>query len=89
MYLHVGKGKNIKDKEIIGIFDLDTATISSITKSYVNKMQKEGSVEYADTDLPRSFIICIGKDKKEKVVLSRISSTGLKERAQLNIIEEA
>ena len=88
MYLHVGKGKNIKDKEIIGIFDLDTATISSITKGYINKKQKEGRVEYADTDLPRSFIICKEKGKKEKVVLSRISSTGLKERAQLNIIEE-
>jgi hypothetical protein len=88
MYLHVGKGKNIKDREIIGIFDLDTATISSITKGYINKKQKEGCVEYADTDLPRSFIICKEKGKEEKVVLSRISSTGLKERAQLNIIEE-
>ena len=88
MYLHVGKGKNIKDREIIGIFDLDTATISSITKGYINKKQKEGYVEYADTDLPRSFIICKEKGKEEKVVLSRISSTGLKERAQLNIIEE-
>ena len=88
MYLHVGKGRNIKDRDIIGIFDLDTATISSITKGYINSKQKDGCVEYADTDLPRSFIICMEKGKKEKVVLSRISSTGLKERAQLNIIEE-
>ena len=87
MYLHVGKGKNIKDKEIIGIFDLDTATVSSITKNHINKKQKENSVEYADTDLPRSFIVCY-KNKKEKIVLSRISSVGLKERAQLNIVEE-
>ncbi len=87
MYLHVGKGKNIKDKDIIGIFDLDTATVSSITKNYMNKKQKEKSVEYADTDLPRSFIVCVEK-KKEKIVLSRISSVGLKERARLNIVEE-
>lgn len=87
MYLHVGKGKNIKDRDIIGIFDLDTATVSSITKNYINKKQKEKRVEYADTDLPRSFIVCYEK-KKEKIVLSRISSVGLKERAQFNIVEE-
>ena len=88
MYLHIGNGVSIKKENIIGIFDLDTSTVSKITKKYINKKQKEGCVEYADTDLPRSFIICKEKGKEEKVVLSRISSTGLKERAQLNIIEE-
>ena len=39
MYLHVGKGKTVKEKEIIGIFDLDTATVSSVTKKFINKKQ--------------------------------------------------
>ena len=32
MYLHIGNGKSVKQKNIIGIFDLDTATVSKITK---------------------------------------------------------
>ena len=81
MYLHIGNGESIKIDDIIGIFDLDTATVSKITKKYVSKKQKEGKVEYTDFDLPRSFIIL--KDKKEeKVKLSRISSSGLIQRIE-------
>lgn len=79
MYLHIGNGESIKTEEIIGIFDLDTATVSKITKKYIYSKEKEGKVEYTDFDLPRSFIIC-EKGKKEKVKLSRISSSGLVQR---------
>ncbi len=81
MYLHVGKGKTVKEKNIIGIFDLDTSTVSSITKGFINKKEKEKLVEYADFDLPRSFVLC--EEKKDyKIILSRISSSGLKERSE-------
>ena len=78
MYLHIGNGVSIKDKNIIGIFDLDTATVSKITKKYINKNEKDGNVEYTDFDLPRSFIVCEEKGKY-KIKLSRISSVGLKQ----------
>ena len=57
MYLHVGNGKSVKKKDIIGIFDLDTATVSKITKSFINESQRRGEVEYLDSDLPRSFTV--------------------------------
>lgn len=79
MYLHIGNGESIKKEDIIGIFDLDTATVSKITKRYISSKEKEGKVEYTDFDLPRAFIIC-DKGKKEKVKLSRISSSGLVQR---------
>ena len=41
MYLHIGNGVSIKDEDIIGIFDLDSATVSRITKKFINKKQKE------------------------------------------------
>ena len=40
MYLHIGNGKSVKQKDIIGIFDLDTATVSKITKDFINKRQR-------------------------------------------------
>ena len=82
MYLHVGNGVSVRGDRIIGIFDLDTATVSSVTKKFINKMQKDGRVEYTDTDLPRSFILIKEKNEKANVRLSRISSLGLKQRAE-------
>ena len=79
MFLHIGKGKSIKKKEIIGIFDLDTATVSGLTKRLMNRMTKEGRVTYMDTDLPRSFVFSVNSDG-EHIELSRISSSGLHAR---------
>ena len=81
MYLHIGNGECIKIEDIIGIFDLDTSTVSKITKKYISKKEKEKLVTYTDFDLPRSFIVIKYKDG-EKVRLSRISSTGLKQRIE-------
>ena len=88
MYLHIGKGKTLKGKDIIGIFDLDTSTVSEKTKEFLNKKEKERLTEYADFDLPRSFILCKNKDKGYKVVFSRISTVGLKDRAEEYKTEE-
>ena len=87
MYLHVGNGKSVKKKDIIGIFDLDTATVSKITKSFINESQRRGEVEYLDSDLPRSFILHDGRDGV-RVRLSRISTAGLKVRLDSGMMEE-
>ena len=79
MYLHIGNGVSIKEEEIIGIFDLDTATVSKITKKFISEKEKKGLIEYSDFDLPRAFILT-KSNKKEKIILTRISSVGLKQR---------
>ena len=79
MYLHLGQNTVIVHDEIIGIFDLDTSTISKTTKKFINENQRKGNIEYTDTDLPRSFVL-ITENKKSKIKLSRISSLGLKQR---------
>ena len=83
MYLHIGNKKSVKSEKIIGIFDLDTATVSSISKDFINRMQKNDLVEYDDNDLPRSFIL-FEDEGILRVKLSRISSVGLKLRADGN-----
>ena len=81
MYLHIGNGKSVRKDKIIGIFDLDTATVAKSGKDFINKMEKEGKVEYDDFDLPRSYIL-IDDGKGSRVKLSRISTQGLKLRAE-------
>jgi hypothetical protein len=80
MYLHIGNGKSVRKKDIIGIFDLDTSTVTKQGKSFINNMEKSGRVEYDDFDLPRSFVLFEEKDGY-KIKLSRISAKGLKMRA--------
>ena len=80
MFIHIGNGKSVLKSDVIGIFDLDTATVSGITKKFINSAQKEGRLEYYDTDLPRAFVL-VGKRGDTRVRLSRISSIGLKLRA--------
>ena len=87
MYLHIGNGVSVKEKDIIGIFDLDTATVSKITKDFINKSQKKGSVSYFDSDLPRAFIL-LSENGQTRVRLSRISTSGLKMRLESGIPEE-
>ena len=88
MYLHIGNKKSIKQKSIIGIFDLDSATVSSLTKKFVHHMEENGLVEYDDTDLPRSFLLIENKKGEASpfsLRLSRISPAGLRERAQISL----
>ena len=86
MYLHLGESTVVKEKDIIGIFDLDTSTVSKTGKDFINKKEKEGLVEYDDFDLPRSFVL-VNEDGKYKVKLSRISSTGLRMRLKEDITD--
>ena len=87
MYLHIGNGKSVKKKDIISIFDLDTATVSKITKDFINKSQRKGKLSYFDNDLPRAFLL-LDEDGDTKVRLSRISTAGLKIRFDSGMMEE-
>ena len=85
MYLHIGNGITVRKKDVIGIFDLDSSTVSSVTKKYISKNEREGNILYLDSDLPRTFVLHeenSGQEKKYKIKLSRISSQGLKIRAE-------
>lgn len=80
MYLHLGLDKVITFDEIIGIFDLDTTTVSKRTRDYLAKAEKAGIVENVCYDIPKSFIVCMDKNGNEKVYISQISSTTLLKR---------
>ena len=76
MYLHPGGECVIRTADIIGIFDMDKATVSKRSREYINAKEKQKKVILLDDDLPQSFIIT-AKGKKEKVYLSQITSKTL------------
>lgn len=57
MYLHVGNNRNIRVRDLVGIFDADTATVATVTKRYLSAAQAEGAVEFASIELPKSFVL--------------------------------
>ena len=72
--------KVITFDDIIGIFDLDTTTVSKNTRNYLAKAEKAGIVENVCYDLPKSFIVCRNKNGEDKVYIAQISSTTLQKR---------
>jgi hypothetical protein len=50
------KEKSLRGRDIIGVFDLDTATISSVTKNFLASAEKSGEVK-GTNNLPKSFIL--------------------------------
>lgn len=84
MYIHLGGDYVVKEKEVIGIFDLDTSTVSKHTRDFLNKKEKNGEVVNVSYELPKSFILT-EKDKKEKVYISQISSLTLNKRSGIII----
>ena len=79
MFLHVGNNKNIRIKNIVGIFDMDNATLSSITRKYLTAKQREGVVESAIEEIPKSFVLYF-EGGEYKICFSQLSSASLKGR---------
>ena len=62
------KEKSMRLCDIIGVFDLDTATVSSVTRNFLSNCEKSSEIEGTD-NLPKSFILA-NRDKKNKIYLS-------------------
>ena len=93
MYLHLGQSVVVPYRDVIGIFDMDSATVCASSRHFLSQKEKEGRVE-SDGELPKSFLLCekrekadIGRGKRKKipktqkkevsVFLSRLSSSVL------------
>ena len=80
MYLHAGNNKNIREKDIIGIFDMDNSTVSHITRKYLAEAEKEERVITAKDEIPKSFIL-YKENGKYMICFSQISTSALIGRA--------
>ena len=78
MYLHLGQNTVVRTKEILGIFDLDTTTVSAKTRGFLKKAQNEGKVISVSQELPKSFILC----ENGNVFISQLSPATLLSRAE-------
>ena len=86
MYIHIGQGTVLTEKSVIGIFDLDNATSSHITRAFLARKEKEKRVTAAGNELPKAFIVT-EEGGNDAVYLSLLSSATLSKRAESLRIE--
>ncbi len=78
MYLHIGNQINIRERDIVGIFDADRTTTSWITRKYLSEAEKRELVSSANYEIPKSFVLYRDRaDGKYKVYFSQLSTSAL------------
>ena len=83
MYLRISNESVVLKSDIIGIFDMDTSTVSKITRSYLALCEKQGRVVNVSQELPKSFVLCTGEHPGEfTLYISQISSGTLLKRSR-------
>ena len=78
MYLNIGNDMAVRDRSIIGIFDLDNTSTSKRTREFLEKSEKDGEVVPCD-DLPKSFVLT-AEYGLNRVYLTALSSATLEKR---------
>ncbi|WP_066870212.1 extracellular matrix regulator RemB [Clostridium mediterraneense] len=83
MFLHLGENVVVPIKDVIGIFDIQSAMDSSDTIQFLRMADEDGFVERITDEKPKSFVIA-EVNKMSRVYLSPISSSTLTKRTDVN-----
>ena len=79
MYIHLGRDYVLNDRDIIGIFNLETTTVSPRGREFLNYAQKNGAVS---DDLPQCYVLADAP--VDTVYLSELSSAAMKRRTEMS-----
>ena len=77
MYLSIGNDMAVRERSIIGIFDLDNTTTKK-TREFLTAAEQEGQVVPCD-DLPKSFVVT-AEYGMNRVYLTSLSASTLERR---------
>lgn len=79
MYIPIGSDMSVRDRSIIGIFDLDNTTYSKHTRNFLSQAEQNGEVVTVAEDLPKSFVLTreYGMDR---VYLCQFNARALEKR---------
>ena len=81
MYIHLGRDYVLNDRDIIGIFNLETPTITPRGRELLNYAQTNGAVVRLSDELPQSYVLADGA-VVDTVYLSELSPAAMRRRAE-------
>lgn len=79
MYLHIGNNNILRDKEIIGIFDIESLKKSKYINDFLQKLKSDNLIENISKDVEKTLIL-VEQDNNIKGYISNISSVTLSKR---------
>ena len=79
MYLFLGQNVVVPKKDVIGVFDLDNASYSHITREYLRRAEQSGSVVDVSGELPKAVVVT-AREGKQTVYLCQLNSSTLLKR---------
>ncbi len=81
MFISISSETVLSTEQIVGIFDLDTATQTKAARDFFKRAEKQGKVKISGSELPKSFIVM----KNGDIYLSQYSSKILTARTKYAI----
>ena len=79
MYINIGSDMAVRDKTIIGIFDLDNTTCSKHTRKFLSQAEDDGRVITVTDDIPKSFLLT-SEYGMDRVYLCQFNAQTLEKR---------
>ena len=80
MYVGIGGDMAVRDRSIIGIFDLDNTTTSRHTRRFLSEAEQHGVVIDVSGELPKSFVLT-EEFGMERVYLTQFNAAALEKLA--------
>lgn len=72
MFLSLYNGYLLKEEDVIGIFDLDSATEMRDSRRFLRETEAQGKMRVAAKNIPRSFVVT-----SDAVYLSHASASSM------------
>ena len=79
MYIPIGGDMTVRDRSIVGIFDLDHCSWSKRTRQFLETAEKNGEVISTTDNLPKSFVLT-AEYGLNRVYLVQFNSTVIEHR---------
>jgi len=83
MFLRINKYKTVKTKDVIGIFDADSATMGADSRKFLTRSEKEKRLISCGGDIPKSFVVYTEQsDRHTRVAFMKFSSSSVKNKIE-------
>lgn len=79
MYLQIGGSMAVRDRSIVGVFDLDNTTCSKHTRNFLTGAEQQGQVIPVSDELPKAFVLT-SEYGLQRIYLTQFNAATLEKR---------
>ena len=79
-FLHLEGGETLIAEDVVGIFDMDLATVEEGTREFLAQNQKQMQVVSLASDLPKSIVL-VREAYGDRVYISGLSTEAIAKRS--------